>query len=596
MDRREFTRIFYGEGAVPPPWATDCPVKFEVWWSYAEVGPSTPLDLILATGEQHGATDIITYLRGGPVAGRFAQDRQPVVAGSFVGAWLIFAELVQLVLPLTSLGRKIGSAQQLANTMPAAAHQPIEAALAGQLIVLPTTPAAPVETEWEQKELERRTLERAEHLRWFLRVLDAVLQGSANQTPRATLTDRAKAILQLVRGVAVTQVTPAPLGTRPVGTIDRRARHPVRSVTLNRPVVPAVVVSRTTIKADAAEQLFAVDCSEIGWAVVDSGIDAGHAAFALPPIASAPNWIASRVITTYDLTGARSLISPDTAGAIIDWAAVLPSIEVVHQRGPGYRLPVDAHGTHVAGVLGAQWTDPTGVVILRGVAPSIRLYDFRVLNDAGRGDEFGTIAALQLVRYLNERAGRLVIHGVNLSLSLRHDVANYSCGWTPICEECDRLVRSGVVVVAAAGNSGFEGGDFVTGFGYHTVSITDPGNTDAVITVGSTHRNHPHRHGVSYFSSRGPTADGRNKPDLLAPGEDIDGPTPGGGIQAMHGTSQAAAHVSGAAAMLMARYRELRGRPERVKDILTSNATDLGRDRGFQGHGLVDVLRAMQAI
>jgi hypothetical protein len=64
----------------------------------------------------------------------------------------------------------------------------------------------------------------------------------------------------------------------------------------------------------------------------------------------------------------------------------------------------------------------------------------------------------------------------------------------------------------------------------------------------------------------------------------------------MHGTSQAAAHVSGAAAILMARPRELLGRPGRVKQVLCDTATDLGRERAFQGHGLVDVLRAMQAV
>jgi subtilisin family serine protease len=82
----------------------------------------------------------------------------------------------------------------------------------------------------------------------------------------------------------------------------------------------------------------------------------------------------------------------------------------------------------------------------------------------------------------------------------------------------------------------------------------------------------------------------------LAPGEDIDGPILNAGISAMHGTSQAAAHVSGAAAMLMARHRELLGRPERVKEVLCSTATSLGRDRFFQGHGLVDVLRALQSV
>jgi hypothetical protein len=219
-----------------------------------------------------------------------------------------------------------------------------------------------------------------------------------------------------------------------------------------------------------------------------------------------------------------------------------------------------------------------------------------VLGPGGGGDEFSIVTALQAIRYLNEQSGRLAIAGVNLSLSVLHDVAAHTCGWTPVCVECDKLVRSGVVVVTAAGNAGFTGAAQMRGTGYHTVSISDPGNTVAVITVGSTHRSDPHRHGVSYFSSRGPTADGRSKPDILAPGEDIDGPIPGGGIQAIHGTSQAAAHVSGAAAMLIARYRELLGRPDRVKSILCSTATDLGRERSFQGNGLVDVLRAMQSI
>jgi subtilisin family serine protease len=62
------------------------------------------------------------------------------------------------------------------------------------------------------------------------------------------------------------------------------------------------------------------------------------------------------------------------------------------------------------------------------------------------------------------------------------------------------------------------------------------------------------------------------------------------------GTSQAAPHVSGAAALLLGRYPELSGQPERVKQILCSTSTDLGREPYFQGHGLVDVLRALQSL
>ncbi len=117
----------------------------------------------------------------------------------------------------------------------------------------------------------------------------------------------------------------------------------------------------------------------------------------------------------------------------------------------------------------------------------------------------------------------MTIHGANLSLSIPHDVRNFACGRTPICNECERLVNSGVVVVAAAGNRGYQNFETKEGVyeGYAAFSVTDPGNADGVITVGATHRFWPHTYGVSFFSSRGPTGDGRLKPDLVAPGERI---------------------------------------------------------------------------
>jgi hypothetical protein len=58
----------------------------------------------------------------------------------------------------------------------------------------------------------------------------------------------------------------------------------------------------------------------------------------------------------------------------------------------------------------------------------------------------------------------------------------------------------------------------------------------------------------------------------------------------------AAPHVSGAAALILARHRELIGQPGRIKEILCESATDLGREHYFQGAGLVDILRALQAV
>jgi serine protease AprX len=139
------------------------------------------------------------------------------------------------------------------------------------------------------------------------------------------------------------------------------------------------------------------------------------------------------------------------------------------------------------------------------------------------------------------------------------------------------------------------------------VTINDPGNAELAITVGSTHRDMPHVYGVSYFSSKGPTGDGRMKPDLVAPGEKILSAATGKllmdraeGKQCEYvedsGTSMAAPHVSGVIAAFLSVRREFIGEPERVKQIFLGAATDLKRERSFQGAGLIDLMRAIQSV
>jgi hypothetical protein len=414
---------------------------------------------------------------------------------------------------------------------------------------------------------------------------------------------------------------------RVAGLIDgerRATRVPyLWSVSLNRQSFVATDRSVAATKADAARRVFDISCRDLAWAIVDSGIDAAHPAFqgAADPVTG----LTSRVRATYDFTRLRQLLSLDShpttgpssmargvdleeadrrfkrmrqrlrSGQSLDWAELEPLIDISLRRPGAYRPPAHDHGTHVAGILAGAGTDGSAYA---GMCPDLYLYDLRVLDEDGLGEEFSIIAALQFIRYLNARADQPVIHGVNLSLSLIHDVENFACGRTPICDECDRLVASGVVVVAAAGNRGFE--RVLTTAGeleaYRGISITDPGNAESAITVGATHRFEPHTYGVSYFSSRGPTGDGRTKPDVLAPGERIYSALPGGTYGAKDGTSMAAPHVSGVAALLMARHREFVSQPARVKKIICSTATDLGRERYFQGAGMVDALRALQAV
>jgi serine protease AprX len=114
---------------------------------------------------------------------------------------------------------------------------------------------------------------------------------------------------------------------------------------------------------------------------------------------------------------------------------------------------------------------------------------------------------------------------------------------------------------------------------------------------------------VSYFSSKGPTGDGRLKPDVVAPGEKIVSCAAGLARADFRretkqdcnyiedsGTSMAAPHVSGLIAAFLSIRREFVGQPDKVKEIFLSTASDLGRERYFQGHGLVDLMRAIQAV
>ena len=595
MKREELAEVFYGKGRAPIPWATDCPVRFDVWLKFAEPirTRGDQIDVILGVNEEHGARRVLDLLM------QQAPASEPLAAGSFVLARLTLDELVRVVLPMTNLYSIVCFAQE----QPPPELEAITGRGEAKNIIQTPITDGPVRFD-----------ENKHHLLWLVTVLVTVQKGASDTGKKHSKTSRetdhknaADKVVQMLR-----QANTAPGITRLVSLpgkeiLDRRRRYPVVSVTTNRNAGPAVSRSRQTVKADAAEALFGVDCSSLVWAVVDSGIDVDHPAFnewdtsVSPP---APWGLASRVTRAFNFVDVRHILFADrTDNGLVDWNRALPWLEMLVPNQPPlvagnlapqlpYVPPGDPHGTHIAGILGGWWPDRG----LRGMCPTIRLYDFRVLNNNGEGNEFDIVMALQAIRHINDQAGRLVIAGVNLSLSVPHDVATHSTGWTPVCIECDRLVRSGVVVVTSAGNSGYSGDVYTIGPDYHTVSISDPGNTESVLTVGSTHRADPHRHGVSHFSSRGPTADGRLKPDLLAPGEDIDGPSLGGRISTMHGTSQAAAHVSGAAAMLIARYRELLGRPDRIKQILCSTATDLGRERSFQGYGLVDVLRAMQSV
>ena len=267
------------------------------------------------------------------------------------------------------------------------------------------------------------------------------------------------------------------------------------------------------------------------------------------------------------------------------------------------------HGTHVAGIIAGAFEFPKreGQPPRRisGIAPLTKLHIYKVLNDKGEGDDAWIIKALDHIASINEKAGGPRIAGVNLSLGGEFEQGVFGCGHTPLCEELRRLWQQGVVVVLAAGNEGFrrlisDEGEFSATM---PCSIGDPANLEEAIAVGAVHREKPHTYGISHFSSRGPTADGRSKPDCVAPGEqilscrhnprDTKTPTQRDLYYRLDGTSMAAPMVSGVISCFLSLRREFIGQPARVKRILLENCTDLERDRTMQGAGMPNLVKML---
>ena len=165
------------------------------------------------------------------------------------------------------------------------------------------------------------------------------------------------------------------------------------------------------------------------------------------------------------------------------------------------------HGTHVAGIVWNQVKDAnTGVYL--GVAPEANIVSIRVLDDSGIGTYEDVVEGIQ---YVVANKDKLGIRIMNLSL-----LANATTPYfiDPVNRAAEAAWKHGIVVVAAAGNTG-----------PHAETITVPGNDPYVITVGAFDtKNTPgdwRDDIIPTWSGTGPTLDGFIKPDLLAPGADV---------------------------------------------------------------------------
>ncbi len=236
----------------------------------------------------------------------------------------------------------------------------------------------------------------------------------------------------------------------------------------------------------------------------------------------------------------------------------------------------NGHGTHVASI--AAGTGVTSDGKYRGVAPAASLYVVKVLDANGSGSMSGVMAGI-------EWAVDQGVHVINLSLG-----SSGPCdGTDALSTLCDQAVQQhGIVVCTAAGNAGPEAS-----------TVGSPGCARWVITVGAV----DDADKVTSFSSRGPTSDGRVKPDLVFPGAGIVAAQAHGtalgsvvapGYIRLSGTSMATPHATGTVALLLQAKPDLT--PNQVKWALLTTALELGDNPNAQGSGRGDVFAAYQKI
>jgi subtilisin family serine protease len=215
------------------------------------------------------------------------------------------------------------------------------------------------------------------------------------------------------------------------------------------------------------------------------------------------------------------------------------------------------HGTHVAGIITAEGVGVNGTA--RGISPDAEIWAAKVCDSSGLCWESDIAMAIQYV--VMNKISRVI------SLSLGGEGTESSdCDRDYLARKVNWAVQKGVIVVAAAGNSGS--------------TVSSPGCASGAISVGAV----DNKDFVTLSSGRGLAL------DLVAPGANIYSTIPDGGYARWSGTSMAASMVSGTVALLL--QKDPSYTVSQVKSSLYRTAEDLGYGSKDQGHGRVDALSA----
>lgn len=243
----------------------------------------------------------------------------------------------------------------------------------------------------------------------------------------------------------------------------------------------------------------------------------------------------------------------------------------------------NGHGTFCMGCAGGSGYASDGQY--QGIAPKANLIMIKALDESGGGSISDVLKAMQWVAD-NKDKYRIRI----LSMSLGVEANDFDPRMDTLSRAAEALWRMGVVVVAAAGNSGPRSG-----------TINSPGTALPIITVGAVDDRSADMD-IAEFSSRG--TETLKKPDLVAPGVEVIAPEADtkyrGGQRgkssyvAMSGTSVSTPIVSGAVALILEKSPDLT--PDQVKELIVGNCTDLHENARAQGAGVMRVDHAINKI
>ena len=227
----------------------------------------------------------------------------------------------------------------------------------------------------------------------------------------------------------------------------------------------------------------------------------------------------------------------------------------------------NGHGTHVSGIIAGSGKASDGRCV--GVAPQAHLISLKVLDGMGNGRQQHTLQALQ---WILDNYEKYQIRIVNISVgSIEKETEQYG----QLIKIVENVWDEGLVVVTAAGNGGPRPG-----------SITAPGSSRKVITVGSSDMLHQYRRS----SGHGPTDECVCKPDIVYKGYHIlsckASPDRKSYIR-KSGTSMSTPWISGAIALALEKDPMLSN--FEIKMMLRSCAKDLGLPHNQQGWGEFDL-------